>query len=385
MNGRSETNKKVLRELVPGVVAKDYEVKWLNIYNLILFLAGKQVNGALGEDVINYGEIFDIALQCYSQYHDNYTHTTVFVGGTPDTTIPENQLQNVEEVAKYMENITCDAIRIYCPLINKMTKKVSQQVQKSKSVGDDNLRGIIYNAATDRRVMINAIPNENLLQSEYTKIVAPQLLENQVNKTLIITMWREAVESLFEIFLDMIWDAAAGKPQDPEQMAQIYADVGTAEILLGNGISVVNRVMGTNIQYENPTVMVSQPVASEVQQQPVNPAPNMQQPIDLVGWNDVKPGTYYAPEITDEQIQAMKNNGIMVPQFGQLPPLPSIPVASDVQDMASIDEALKKELLIMHRNKMNHAESSGEYSAIEEMIIQKILQEKMQERKISVG
>lgn len=250
--------KEVLRRVVPGVQAKDYEVTFMDIYNLCLFLIGKHVNEILGEDVINYEDVFNMCICFIEQDHSS----TVFLNGNGGGIVG---LENVEEVAEYIQRIIHDSILIYADRINEITKKCENVVAREKLIYDSsesttqeynwlmNMKALLYNAAVDKDVMSYALPIKEGCPSEiFSNAVSPQLLEDETNVNIIKEMWRAAVEMIFIEFRQMVLSKVTGQDviintdknvsipiEDyPEYAAEKYMRDSVKEALLNAGIAL---------------------------------------------------------------------------------------------------------------------------------------------------
>lgn len=265
-----ERNAELLMGIIPGVQAKDYKIESLNIFNIALFMVAKGFNEALGFDVLNYEEIFKIS-------NDN---DTIGKLRCEDTELfPGEFLENTEEVRDYCSRIMHYTVeQMYSKWIYDHIKLPNNQPVEAglgAAVNFNNMN-ILENICCRSDLGINYLGR----RIGFNKNIAEQLLNDRTEE--IKGMWIAMVHMVYVAFANLVGFALSGQRiTDWDYFWDLCAQ----------------QMLGASTQ-EQLDASVQKAFNPAQSQAPVD----KNQPVELVGWSDIKPTSYVAPSEIEEVI-----------------------------------------------------------------------------------
>lgn len=271
-----ERNAELLRSIIPGVQAKDYKIESLNIFNIALFMVAKGFNEALGFDVLNYEEIFKISNDSGRKKElDDFLNSEM-------TFFPDGyslEFQNTEEVTEY-----CSHIRHY--IVEQMYSKwIYDHIKLPNNRPVEAGLGAAVNF-NNMNILENICCQEDAewIKSMFKELdgykqVAEQLLNDNLSE--IKGMWIATVHMVYVAFANLVGFALSGQRiTDWDYFWDLCS-----QLMLGS----------KQEQLDASAEKAFNPAQSQA---PVD----KNQPVELVGWSDIKPTSYVAPSEIEEVI-----------------------------------------------------------------------------------
>lgn len=259
MAKRNELNpvtdpKAVLRAVVPGVKAEGYEVEHFYFTNFVAFLIGKAINEQLGTTIFDYGAIFS---------------------RTDGVNLPVNYLQfeGDEFTKEQMQKASDFALK---DIITNLYESVIKENYDTVNFGQVSVETVVCAAVSYTR---------NILAECFKLWFMPKAELEEMNKVGLSDDLTEALSGIGCIYTRLL----AENIEIRDKSFRLW--FGSIEWLLNNGIKAITSLLHPNTTATpNVTVNVQAPTAPPFNIKPTENTTQEQQPVNLVGWQDLKPG-----------------------------------------------------------------------------------------------
>ena len=257
MTKRSELNpvtdpKAVLRAVVPGVKADDYEVKNFYFTNFVAFLIAKAINEQLGTTIFDYGTIFS---------------------RSDGLNLPVNYLQfeGKEFTTEQMQKASDYALT---DIITNLYESVIRENYNTANFGQISVETVVGTAVSYVR---------SILTECFKLWFIPKAELEELNKTGLSDDLTEALSGIGCIYTRLL----AENIEIRDKSFRLW--FGSIEQLLNNGVKAIISLFRPNATVTpNVTVNVQAPTTTSFN---IRPTENTaQEPVNLVGWQDLKPG-----------------------------------------------------------------------------------------------